>query len=131
MPLHHSISKSIIIHVFVIFIRTNHLAQFVAILLGIPLNATHPKDSGIQDNFSTTIAHPFIIFSCLPIKPRTVGNIRTDVNLAIAAPNPDILGIRIVRHRPSRRHFIPRIRTFPRIHCPFIPIMQSLAPRTR
>ena len=88
MPLHHAIGVCIVIHLLVVFISSDHPAEFVAFVSGIPLHPTHPEPSSVEDDFRSVVTQPNIVTCDVPVLPDAIGNIGTNVNLAIAAPDP-------------------------------------------
>jgi hypothetical protein len=62
---------------------------------GIPFDSTHPEGGSVEDDFSSVVAQPDVVTRYLPVLPDSIGNIGTNVNFAIAAPDPRSFCIRI------------------------------------
>ena len=127
IPHRHAVSIGAVVDVVMVFIRADHIVDFVALFVRMPLGARSPEARRIEEDFRAEIAHEGIVAGGAPVLHHGIRHIRGDVQLDVAAPDADQAAFRT--GHPSRRGLVAGGSALPGEHRPLVAVLLRLAPR--
>src|SRR5512146_3072550 len=117
VPCGHQVCERVVVDVFVVLVRPNHMANVVE-AIGFKLATTRPESGAFHKDLCTIIQQELVVPRALPISPDRISNICRDVDFQFTVPYPN--EFTAWRDRRLGRYLLPGIGRFPCIHRPLV-----------